>query len=152
RVFRAGDDQVSRFRFVSAHRQQHSVKRLCAAVDVSRSGYYAWCERPPSDRVVADAHLANAIHDIYQPSRGTYGAPRIHGQLERRGIHVGCKRVARLMREHRLVGAHSRTKWRRGRPDIAPAPDLLNRDFTASGPNERWVADITEFRTGEGKL
>lgn len=143
---------MSRFRFVSAHRQDHSVKRLCSAVEVSRSGYYAWCGRPPSDRVVADAHLTNAIFDVYVASRRTYGAPRIHGQLKRLDTHVGCKRVARLMRQHGLVGAHSRKKWRRGRPDIAPAPDLLNRDFTATRPNEAWVADITEFATGEGKL
>lgn len=143
---------MSRFRFVSAHRQEHSVKRLCAAVEVSRSGYYAWCARPPSPRLVDDAHLTNAIFDVYVASRRTYGAPRVHGQLKRADTHVGVKRVARLMREHQLVGAHSRKKWRPGRPDIAPAPDLLNRDFSASRPNERWVADITEFRTGQGKL
>ena len=83
--------------------------------------------------------------------RCTYGAPRIHGQLRRRGHQIGCKRVARLMRTDGLMGVHKR-KWRNRRPDIAPAPDRLNRDFTAERPNQRWVADITEFPTGEGKL
>ena len=119
---------------------------------VSRSGYYAWSSRPPSERCVDDAYLTDTILDIYKRSRSTYGAPRIHGQLCRVGTRVGRKRVARLMADAELVGVHSRKKWRRGRPDVAPAPDLLKRDFSASAPNERWVADITEFMTGEGKL
>lgn len=119
---------------------------------VSRSGYYAWASRPPSPRCVDDAYLADTIRDIYRRSRCTYGAPRVHGQLCRVGTRVGRKRVARLMAELDLVGVHSRKKWRRGRLDVAPAPDLLKRDFSASGPDERWVADITEFMTGEGKL
>ena len=119
---------------------------------VSRSGYYAWASRPPSDRYVDDAYLTEVIRDIYQRSRSTYGAPRIHGQLCRIGTRVGRKRVACLMADAELVGVHSRRKWRRGRLDVAPAPDLLRRDFSAPAPNERWVADITEFMTGEGKL
>ena len=119
---------------------------------VSRSGYYAWASRAPSPRCVDDAYLADTIREIYRRSRCTYGAPRVHGQLCRAGTRVGRKRVARLMAELDLVGVHSRKKWRRGRLDVAPAPDLLKRDFSASRPNERWVADITEFMTGEGKL
>lgn len=76
----------------------------------------------------------------------------MHGQLRHFGIYVGRKRVARLMHAARLVIAHSRRKWRRGRLDVAPAGDLLDRNFTASRPNEAWVADLTEFKTGEGKL
>jgi len=119
---------------------------------VSRSGYYAWASRAPSSRCVDDAYLADTIREIYRRSRRTYGAPRVHGQLARVGTGVGRKRVARLMAELDLVGVHSRKNWRRGRLDVAPAPDLLQRDFSASAPNERWVADITEFMTGEGKL
>jgi len=119
---------------------------------VSRSGYYAWASRPPSSRCVDDAYLTDTIREIYRRSRCTYGAPRVHGQLCRVGTRVGRKRVARLMAELDLVGVHSRKKWRRGRLDVAPAPDLLQRDFSAKRPNERWVADITEFMTGEGKL
>jgi transposase InsO family protein len=143
---------VSRFRFVEDHRDVYDVKRLCRLAEVSPSGFYAWRRRPPSSRSMADAVLLEEITTIHVDSRRTYGAPRVHGQLARRGVHVGCKRVARLMRSNGLVGVNPRRKWRRGRPDIAPAPDLLRRDFTAERPNQRWVADITEFATNEGKL
>jgi transposase InsO family protein len=143
---------VSRFRFVEDHRGVYDVKRLCRLVEVSTSGFYAWRTRPVSARAVADHLLLGQVTTIHVDSRRSYGAPRVHGQLRRRGVHVGCKRVARLMRQAGLVGVNPRRKWRRGRPDIAPAPDLLRRDFTAERPNERWVADITEFVTAEGKL
>jgi putative transposase len=113
------------------------VTALCRVAKVSRSGYYAWASRPPSPRCIEDASLTEAIREIYQRSRSTYGAPRIHDQLCRSGTRVGRKRVARLMADAELVGVHSRKKWRRGRPDVAPAPDLLKRDFSASAPNER---------------
>jgi transposase InsO family protein len=142
---------VSRFRFVDDHRDLYEVKRLCRLVEVSRQGYYAWRSRPASPRAIADAELLVEIRRIHTESRCTYGAPRVHGQLRRRGHQIGCKRVARLMRNDGLMGVHRR-KWRRRRPDIAPAPDRLNRDFTAERPNQRWVADITEFPTGEGRL
>lgn len=143
---------MSRFRFVSDHRHEYSVKRLCRLCEVSRSGFYAWLKRPPSARALADRTLLVEIEQIHRDSRRTYGAPRVQGQLARRGVRVGCKRVARLMRRERLVGVNPRRKWRRGRPDVAPAPDLLQRDFTAAKPNQRWVADITEFPTDEGTL
>ena len=85
-------------------------------------------------------------------SQRTYGAPRVHGQLRHRGRRVGRKRVARLMRQQGVVGVHGRRRWRRGKPNTAPAPDLLQRDFTAGAPDERWVADITEFKCWDGKL
>jgi transposase InsO family protein len=143
---------VTGFRFVSSHEDLYPVEKLCDLMGVSRSGYYSWAGRGPSDRTVADAHLEDTIRQIHHRSRRTYGAPRIEGQLRMIGVCVGRKRVARLMREAHLVGAHSRKKWRRGKSDVAPAGDLLNRDFSATRPNERWVADVTEFATGEGKL
>ena len=143
---------MSRFRFVEEHQQIYPVKRLCELVEVSRSGFYAWQGRPRSARANEDAELVDEIRTIHERSRGTYGAPRIEGQLRRAGRCHGRKRVARLMRTNGLVGAHARRRWRRGRPDTAPAPDLLERDFTATAPDERWVGDITEFATGDGKL
>ena len=143
---------MSRFRFVDDHAAGYPVKRLCELVEVSRSGFYAWRERPASPRQVADDELGVVIREIHERSRGTYGAPRVEGQLRRGGRCHGRKRVARLMRADGLVGAHARRRWRRGRPDTAPAPDLLERDFTADVPDERWVGDITEFATGDGKL
>ncbi len=144
-----------RFRFVADHRDVHDVKRMCHLVEVPRSSFYAWTAGPTSAvmaRAAADDELAVVIDQIYRESRRTYGSPRVRGQLGRRGLAVSRKRVARIMREHGLVGAHSRRRWRRGRPDVAPAADRLNRDFHAERPNQRWVADITEFPTREGKL
>lgn len=140
------------FRFVSEHRGDYPVARMCRVVQINRSGFYKWKDRGPSQRDQVDAELLVEIEEIYEASRNTYGAPRIWGQLTRRGFRVGRKRVARLMRQTGLVGVHARKRWRRGRPDVAPAPDLVQRDFTADQPDRVWVADITEFATREGKL
>lgn len=143
---------MSRYRAVCELRADYPVVRLCRLLEVSRSGFYAWRSRPPSVRELADRQLLVEILDIHRASRRTYGAPRVHGQLVRRGQQLGRKRVARLMRREGLVGAHGRKHRKRRRPDIAPAPDLLGRDFTAERPNQRWVADITQFWTREGWL
>ncbi len=143
---------MRRFRFVEEQRSVYDVKRLCRLVEVSRSGYYAWRKRPPSERAVANAELLPVIEQIHKDSRHTYGAPRVWGQLRRQGHVVGRHRVARIMRCNGIVGVHSHKHRRRGRPDVAPAPDHLKRDFTAARPNQRWVADFSEFPTGEGEL
>jgi putative transposase len=142
---------VSR-RFVSEHAGTYPVTRLCELVGVSRSSYYEWANRPLSAHYLDDVDLANEIHAIHVASRRTYGAPRVAGQLHNAGRHHGCKRVARIMAECGLVGVHGRKRWRRGKHDTAPAGDLLERDFTAQRSNQRWVADITEFRCRDGKL
>jgi putative transposase len=121
-------------------------------VGVSRSGFYAWLGRPPSARAVSDAELAGMIVQIHNRSRCTYGAPRVHAELARLGWRCGRKRVARLMRSQQLVGVHARRRWRRGRPDAAMAPDLVQRNFNPTGPDRLWAADVTQFRTGEGWL
>jgi transposase InsO family protein len=143
---------VSRFRFVSEHRHVFGVKRLCGVLEVSRSGFYAWERRPPSARAVRDTELAGLIAEVHQRSRRTYGAPRVHAELRRLNERCSRKRVARLMRDAGLVGVHARRRWRRGRPDVAPAPDLVNRRFDPPGPDRVWAADVTQFRTGEGWL
>jgi putative transposase len=143
---------VIRFRFVHDNITEFTVKRMCEQVEVPRSSFYAWLNRTPSTRELADTVLLEQIGDIYLRSRRTYGMPRVHGQLRRAGVHVGRHRVARLMAANGLVGAHARRRWRRGRPDAGGAPDLLNRDFHVPAPNLAWVADISEFPTGEGKL
>jgi putative transposase len=101
---------------------------------------------------VTDAELAEVIGEIHHRSRCTYGAPRVHGELARLGRRCGRKRVARLMRARGLVGVHARRRWRRGRPDVAPAPDLVGRNFNPQGPDRLWAADVTQFRTDEGWL
>jgi putative transposase len=92
------------------------------------------------------------IVEVHERSRRTYGAPRVHAELRRLDQRCSRKRVARLMRSQGLVGVHARRRWRRGCPDAAPALDLVNRDFTPSGPDQVWAADVTQFRTHEGWL
>ena len=144
---------MTRFRFVHDHQSEYPVKRLCELVECSRSGFYAWAARPLSDHYLRDLDLANEIYDIHVASQRTYGTPRVLGQLQHRNIAVGRKRVARIMAECGLVGSHGRKKWRKGtKTTSAPGPDLIERDFTAEASNERWVADITEFKCRDGKL
>lgn len=145
---------MSRCRFVEDHQADYPVSRLCALAGVSRSGFYAWRCRPPSARTLANERLLEEIREIHKRSRGTYGRVKILGQLARRGLPANHKRVARLMRINGIRGVGgpgTRAKRRAGR-HTAPAPDLLRRDFTAKQADERWVADITEFATFEGKL
>ena len=125
---------------------------MCRVLAVSASGYYAWRKRPPSARARADAELTSRISAIHQYSRATYGAPRIHEELLAAGLHVGRKRVARLMKAAGLWGV-SRRQWvtttvrDRG---ARPAPDLVERNFVAAAPNRLWVADITYIPTWAG--
>jgi len=144
---------VTGFCFVDEHQAEYRITDLCRVAGVSRSSFYAWRDREPSARQHADAELLVEIRQIHQASRCTYGSPRVWGQLRRAGHRVSRKRVARLMAADGLVGAHSRRRWRRGRnPKMVPAPDLLNRDFTAERSDLRWVADITEFACIDGNL
>ncbi len=144
---------MTRFRFVQDHRADYPVKRLCELVECSRSGFYAWQDRPLSDHYLTDVELAAEIFEIHEASQRTYGTPRVLGQLQHRDRRVGRKRVARIMSECGLVGSYGRKKWRRGkRTSTAPGPDLIGRDFTAEHSNARWVADITEFKCRDGKL
>jgi putative transposase len=132
----------------------HAIVTMCRVLGVSASGYYARLTRPPSARARTDAQLSVRIAAIHQRSRATYGAPRIHAELAAEGLHIGCKRVARLMASAGLHGV-SRRKWIittvRDR-DARPAPDLVERNFAAPGPNRLWVADITYIPTWEGFL
>jgi putative transposase len=132
----------------------HPIATMCRVLGVSPGGYYAHLERPPSARARADGELSARIIEIHRRSRETYGAPRIHAELQEQGIRVGCKRVARLMRAASVHGV-SRRNWitttvrdRQARP----APDLVERNFAASAPNRLWLADITYIPTWAGFL
>jgi len=139
---------------VRAHRATHPVRRLCRVLGVSASGYYAWSTRPASARATADAALLDRIRAYHTRSRGTYGVPRIHKDLVVAGVVIGRKRVARLMRMAGLAGVSRRkgTFTTMRDRDAVPAPDLVDRDFTAAGPNQLWVADITYIPTWAGFL
>lgn len=132
----------------------YPIATMCRVLGVSSSGYHAWKKRPPSKRAVSDAALSERIRTIHHTSRETYGAPRIHAELTETGAHVGCKRVARLMRAAGLVGVSRRKGCRTTIRDnaVRPAPDLVVRDFTATRTDQLWVADITYVPTWAGFL
>lgn len=128
---------------------------MCQALEVSVSGYYAWRRRAPSPRAQADAALTALIQATFVAGRGVYGSPRIHAALRRHGIRCGRKRVARLMRAHGLQARRLRRHKPRTTDSQHPqpvAPNLLERDFTATAPNRKWVADITSIPTHGGWL
>src|SRR5213592_3646777 len=127
---------------------------MCRVLGVSPSGYYAWRKRPLSTRARTGVELTAHIDAIHRMSRGTYGAPRIHAELAARGFPVGCKRVARLMRNAGVQGVSRRKPFHTTVRDATarPAPDLVDRQFTAAGPDRLWVADITYVPTGAGFL
>jgi putative transposase len=146
---------MSCYRLIDAEKAHHPVSQLARVLGVARAGYYAWACRPPSDRSRSDALLGEQIRQIHDRSRGTYGAPRIHAELRLGlGVHVSRKRVARIMCEHGLQGVHRRRRGGLTRRDPAatPAPDLVQRRFAPPGPDQLWVADITQQRTDQGWL
>ncbi|GAA3587966.1 IS3 family transposase [Amycolatopsis ultiminotia] len=124
----------------------------CRVLGVSESGFYAWRSRSPSARSIRHAWLTDLITEIHQNSQGRYGARRVHAELRLgRGIQVGHGAVEMLMRRAGLVGAMGLPRWKHTKPDEI-AKDLVKRDFTAAGPNRKWLTDITEHRTREGKV
>jgi transposase InsO family protein len=144
---------VSRYRFIAVEKAHHSVVLLCRVLGVAKSAFYAWQRQRSSARAQVDEQLGKDIKAIYDASRCTYGAPRIHAELRNRGKRVGRKRVARLMRTAGLVG---RTPRRFRRTTIADpstqVQDLVQRQFDPTEPNQLWLSDITYIRTWEGWL
>jgi putative transposase len=150
---------VTKFAFIHAEKANHPhwhVRTCCRLLGVSRSGYYAWRDRPPSARSVTDAVLTAAIVASFTASRGTYGAPRVHADLADADVRVGRKRVARLMRNAGLEGVHRRRRrWSSTVADpvgAAMVPDLVARRFHAEDPDRLWVADVTYVPTVAGWL
>ncbi len=146
---------MSAFRLIDAEKASYPVAMLCRMLGVSKSGYFAWRSRPPSERRRQDALLTEKIREVHSRSRETYGYPRIHAELSSLGIGCGRRRVARLlMKAAGLRGCMKGKKRRTTRhdPRAAPAPDLLRGDFVAGQPNRVWLADITYIPTREGFL
>jgi len=143
------------FRFVEAKRAEHSITIMCRVLGVSRSGFHAWAGRLPSPQAVEDERLTARIQELFKLRREVYGSPRIWADLVvDDGERLGRKRVERLMRRAGLSGLQEK-KWKATTirvPGVRVADDLLDRDFTAAAPNERWVADITYLRTWQGWL
>jgi len=145
---------VSCYQLVEEQKANYPVQMMCRALEVSRSGYYGWLASGPSVRELYDRVLTQRIYELHKESRETYGAPRIHADLACEGVRVGKKRVARLM-QRALISGSFKKKWGKTTisvPGVRTAPDLVDRDFLAAGPNKLWVADITYIRTWEGWL
>lgn len=143
-----------KFAFVAEQEVAFPVGPMCNVLGVSRSGYYAWKKRPPAPRARADAQLAVEVVAAHKRSRATYGSPRVHAELKRRGFRVGRKRVERLMRE-KSIQARRKRRFRRttdSNHSNPVAPNLLARQFDQTAPNRVWVTDVTYVWTGEGWL
>jgi transposase InsO family protein len=143
-----------RFEVIHGYRHVFPIQRLCLVFAVSPSGYYAWRDRPESKRAQENAALLKEIRDIHQMSRQTYGSPRVHAELQASGFSVGKNRVARLMRAENIRARRKkkRTKTTDSQHTYPVAPNLLNQDFAAQRPNEKWLGDITYIWTAEGWL
>ena len=139
---------------MKANHAMHPAAVMCRALGVSESGYHAWRTRPPSRRARRDAELTTLIRAAHEESNGIYGAPNIHRELRDQGVRIGKKRVARLMKRASLVGVTRRRFCVTTRRDenARRAPDLVDRNFTADGPNKLWVSDITYIPTWAGFL
>ena len=146
---------MSTYRFISAEKARTPVSMACRWLGVSRSGYYAWATRAPSQRALTDAWLTERIRAVHEAHRGVYGAPRIHADLRlAHGVRVSRKRVERLMR---AAGISGLVRRKRGRttisvPGVRVADDLVERRFRPDAPNVLWIADVTYLRTWEGWL
>jgi len=127
---------------------------MCRALAVSRSGYYAWRDRPASERSRANEQLVERIRQVYHDARCVYGAPRIHAELRAQQVLCGRHRVARLMREHRIRARQYRRRCSttNSRHQLPVAANLLGQNFRTAAANQKWVADITYIWTAEGWL
>ena len=143
-----------KYAFMEAHRPLWHLQTMCRILRVSKSGYFAWRDGREPPRRAADRALSVQIRAVHDHHRQVYGSPRIHRQLRAEGILVGRKRVERLMREAgiRVLPRRRFVRTTDSRHDHPIAPNLLEQDFRASGPNQRWVTDITYIPTGEGWL
>jgi putative transposase len=145
------------FTFIAERCSDLPVSAVCRVMKVTTSGFYEWRHRQwaPSPRTLHDEVLTATILEIHRQSRGTYGSPRVHAELRLgAGIRVGRKRVERLMRQAGIEGIYRRRRrgCTRRNPNAVPNDDLVNRRFSADGPDRLWVSDVTEHPTDGGKV
>jgi putative transposase len=140
---------------MAKHEQEFSVKQMCKVLGIRRSGYYAWKKRPMSRREQANIELLGKVQEAFDTSRQTYGSLRVRHFWLKKGIAFSRYRIARLMKKANLVPLRA-LKWHpqttKQRAGARTAPNLLNQEFDASQPNEKWVSDITYIDTAEGWL
>lgn len=143
-----------RFAFIDSEKAAYPLRLLCRVLRVSKSGYYAWLRRDPSDRALEDEKIRPKVVEAFELGRGAYGSIRIRRELVDQGFEIGRRRVARLMAEMGLSGLPAR-KFQTttdSNHDKPVAANVLDRDFKATRPNEKWVTDITYIWTAEGWL
>jgi putative transposase len=144
-----------KYQFIAEHERVFSVKCMCRVLGVQRSGFYAWKQRPISPRAQANAELLGKVRQAFLHSRCTYGSLRIRHYWLRQGYHFSRHRIARLMKNAHMIPVRM-TKWHphttKQRFGARTAPNLLNQNFQATQPNEKWVGDITYIDTAQGWL
>jgi putative transposase len=144
-----------RFEFIAKHRGIWQISAMCEALEVSRGGFYEWMQRPESERTRSNRQLLVQVRSSFEQSDRTYGSPRVWRDLRAWGYRCGVHRVARLMAK---AGIQARLKRRRlpfdtgSRPESSIAANILDRQFNATAPNQRWVADFTYIWTDQGWL
>lgn len=141
-----------KYQFIHDHRSEFRVEKMCSVLGVSRSGYYAWIDRPVSHRELDDEKLLFHIKQIHRESNGTYGILRMTKELQKRGIHCGKNRVARIMRKNNII-CRTQRKYKattNSKHNYPVAPNLLDQNFKVEQPNAVWVGDITYIATEQG--
>jgi putative transposase len=144
-----------KFQWIREQSEKDPARICWQVLEVSRAGYYAWKRREPSKRTLEDEVLSEAIQEVFAASRETYGSPRMQAALQQQGVACGKHRVTRLMRKTGLISVRRRKyrpKTTNGNHSFPVAENLLQQEFSATAPNERWVGDITYVWTGEGWL
>jgi putative transposase len=143
-----------KYEFIAEHRHEYPMTIRCYRLSVSVSGDSAWRKRAPSQQSREDAHLAEQVKVAFQANRRVSGSPRVHAELRAQGIPWARKRVARLMREQGLFAQRPghRTVTTQSEPGAQVAPNLLQRAFSADGPDKKGVAETTDIWTAEGGL
>lgn len=143
-----------KYQFMQAHAQKFSVERMSKVFKVSRSGYYRFVREKPSRRSLDNQQLLSKIAVIHEASRQTYGSPRVHAELRAGGEKCSRNRVCKLMRVAGILAKMCKRfkVTTRRNPKAVAAPNLLQQDFTAESPNQRWVADFSYLATQEGWL
>ena len=143
-----------RFALIDAEKAEFPVRTMCRVLDVSESGFFSWKGRPASQRQRDDMIYLAHIRTAFELSNRTYGSPRMHRDLVDEGLSIGRRRTARLMRENGLA-ARQKRRFKRTTDSTHAwpiAPNLLDRDFAAEAPDQKWSADISYIWTAEGWL
>lgn len=139
-----------KYKVIYRHREKYSISEMCRFFEVSRSGYYDYVRR--MDVPAKDLPLAEKIRECQSVCRNTYGYRKVHIWLERNGIHCNPKTVLRVMNKYNLLSVIRRKRYVKYGEHLHRYPNLLNRNFTAERPNQKWVTDISYIRTRQGFL